>query len=83
MMQHSDLTSVELKAMVHGGVIRYAGNRWLKIYGNLDCASGKRMKRANRVFFSSEEEALRCGYRPCRKCLKEKYVFLFNEQLSG
>ena len=77
MMQHSDLTSVEFKAMAHGRIIRYAGNRRLKIYGKLDCASGKRMKQVNRVFFSSEEEALRCGYRPCGKCLKEKYQFLF------
>jgi methylphosphotriester-DNA--protein-cysteine methyltransferase len=31
------------------------------------------MKAENRVFFSSEEEAITCGYRPCAHCLPEKY----------
>lgn len=70
MMLHSEIASVEFKVMVHAGLIRFAGNRKLKIYGTLACASGKRMKKSNRVFFASEAEALRCGYRPCRKCMR-------------
>jgi methylphosphotriester-DNA--protein-cysteine methyltransferase len=31
------------------------------------------MKTENRVFFSSEEEAINSGYRPCGHCLPEKY----------
>ncbi|HRJ31538.1 MAG TPA: Ada metal-binding domain-containing protein [Cyclobacteriaceae bacterium] len=48
---------------------RFAGNLRLKIYGTLKCFSGKRMKRTNRVFFESEEEALTLGFRPCKNCL--------------
>jgi len=45
----------------------------MKIYGTLHCRSGKRMKAKNRVFFSSVEEALRMGYRPCGHCRKYEY----------
>ncbi|WP_255400714.1 Ada metal-binding domain-containing protein [Siphonobacter sp. SORGH_AS_0500] len=45
----------------------------LKIYGDLGCSSGKRMRKENRVFFHSEAEALQHYYRPCGHCLKEKY----------
>jgi methylphosphotriester-DNA--protein-cysteine methyltransferase len=51
-----------------------AGNQRLKIYGTLDCSSGKRMKKENRIFFNDEMDAVLAGYRPCGHCLKEKYV---------
>jgi DNA/RNA endonuclease YhcR with UshA esterase domain len=47
---------------------KYAGWRPGKIFGRLDCASGKRMKKENRVFFLTWDDALREGYRPCKKC---------------
>ena len=47
---------------------RYAGNITHKIFGRLDCESGKRMKKENRVFFASWEDALAAGYRPCKNC---------------
>lgn len=53
--------------------IRFAGNSRLKIYGTLNCTSGKRMKMINRVFFISTQEAVNLGYRPCGHCLKEAY----------
>ena len=53
--------------------IRFAGNKVLKIYGRLNCRSGKRMKKKNRVFFQSEDEALALGFRPCGHCMKEEY----------
>jgi len=31
------------------------------------------MKKENRVFFTSEEEATDNGYRPCGHCMKDKY----------
>lgn len=46
----------------------YAGNRPHKIFGRLDCKSGMRMKKENRVFFASLEDALKEGYRPCNCC---------------
>lgn len=59
--------------MVRRGEIAWGGNRQLKIYGTLHCASGKRMKRENRVFFTTETEAISAGYRPCGHCLKAAY----------
>ncbi|WP_235528591.1 Ada metal-binding domain-containing protein [Pedobacter sp. Leaf194] len=53
--------------------ICFAGNRRLKIYGNLNCKSGKRMKMENRVFFATESDAIAHGFRPCGNCLKQKY----------
>jgi methylphosphotriester-DNA--protein-cysteine methyltransferase len=61
------------RKLVHAGSIRWAGNRKLKIYGRLDCPSGKRMKKMNRVFFSSEEQAVQLGFRPCARCLQKDY----------
>ncbi|MEX2235226.1 MAG: Ada metal-binding domain-containing protein [Cyclobacteriaceae bacterium] len=63
------MEDVHFKRLVHSREIRFAGNRKLKIYGRLNCASGRRIKKNNRVFFSSEEEATRFGYRPCAKCM--------------
>lgn len=62
-----------VKQLVKRGEIVLGGNKKLKIYGTLSCASGKRMKTENRVFFSSEKEAIQCGYRPCGNCLSLKY----------
>jgi methylphosphotriester-DNA--protein-cysteine methyltransferase len=31
------------------------------------------MKRENRAFFISEKEAIEKGYRPCSKCMYDKY----------
>ncbi|MCF0069919.1 metal-binding protein [Dyadobacter sp. CY261] len=67
-------TSRKLKGMIDNGEIRMAGNRNLKIYGQLSCGSGKRMKRSNRVFFADERDALSHGYRPCGHCLREAYL---------
>ncbi|MCM1333786.1 MAG: metal-binding protein [Bacteroides sp.] len=56
------------------------GNSELKIYGRLDCPSalstiknypGSYEKK--RVFFADEKTALAAGYRPCGRCLREKY----------
>lgn len=47
---------------------KYAGWKKGKIFGRLDCASGMRMKKENRVFFHTWEDALAEGYRPCKKC---------------
>lgn len=62
-----------LKQLIGEGLISYAGNRKLKIFGTLDCASGKRMKTENRVFFASAAEAVRNGYRPCGHCCQAAY----------
>jgi len=57
---------------------KFGGNKKLKIYGKLDCISAKRWLekgyyKDNRVFFDSEETAIKAGYRPCAKCMKKEY----------
>jgi methylphosphotriester-DNA--protein-cysteine methyltransferase len=47
---------------------KYAGWRPGKIFGRLDCKSGMRMKKENRVFFLSWDDAVAEGYRPCKNC---------------
>lgn len=47
---------------------RYAGWKLGKIFGRLDCQSGMRIKKENRVFFLTWEDAINEGYRPCKKC---------------
>lgn len=69
MVNHSEINSVFRS--IRSGEIQFAGNRKLKIYGRLDCWSGKRMKKENRVFFLNEKEALEHGYRPCGHCIKK------------
>lgn len=73
MIAHSTLGSSELHALIRAGKIRFGGNRRLKIYGTLQCSSGKKMKRENRVFFNSEKAAIANGYRPCGHCMRAAY----------
>lgn len=47
---------------------KYAGWRPGKIFGRLDCKSGMRMKKENRVFFLTWDDAMAAGYRPCKNC---------------
>jgi methylphosphotriester-DNA--protein-cysteine methyltransferase len=47
---------------------KYAGWAPGKIFGRLDCSSGMRMKKENRVFFLTLEDAVNEGYRPCMNC---------------
>ncbi|MBN8576007.1 MAG: metal-binding protein [Cytophagales bacterium] len=73
MFSHSELDKQELRKLIKNQSITLAGNSRLKIYGFLFCKSGRRMKKQNRVFFVSEIEALKNGYRPCRNCTYKKY----------
>ncbi|WP_228236075.1 Ada metal-binding domain-containing protein [Allomuricauda sp. M10] len=73
MIHHADLSDDEVRSKIRYGEIQFGGNSKLKIYGTLKCKSGKRMKRENRIFFSSEKEAISFGYRPCGHCMKGLY----------
>lgn len=73
MIQHSQLSSENLRSKIHRREINFGGNKKLKIYGLLSCRSGKRMKISNRVFFTDEKEALENGYRPCGHCMKKAF----------
>ena len=80
MITHNDLgdksftRTRQLKMLIDKGEVQLAGNSKLKIYGKLNCRSGKRMKTENRVFFKSGVEAKDRGYRPCGHCMHEEYL---------
>lgn len=63
----------KLAYLIRSGKVRLGGYQKNKIYGLLNCFSGKRMKIENRVFFKDEQEALQAGYRPCARCLPDAY----------
>jgi methylphosphotriester-DNA--protein-cysteine methyltransferase len=73
MLRHDEITDRDLWRLIKNKGIVLGGNAQLKIYGTLGCKSGKRLKRTNRVFFISENEALERGFRPCGHCLKKAY----------
>ena len=73
MINHNDVDNKTLLRKIRSGELIFGGNKKLKSYGRLNCISGKRMKRENRVFLSSELEALNNGYRPCGHCMLAKY----------
>ncbi len=54
------------------------GHRRTRVYGRLDCPGALRWIArghyvAHRVFFADEETAIAAGYRPCARCLPERY----------
>ena len=54
------------------------GHRATRIYGRLDCASARRAIAnggyvSQRVFFADETTAVAAGYRPCARCLPDRY----------
>lgn len=82
MIKHLEISKIELIRKIKSGNIKYGGNHKLKIYGTLKCNSGKRMKTENRIFFTSEEEAIQAGFRPCSHCLKIKFINWKKNQMS-
>jgi methylphosphotriester-DNA--protein-cysteine methyltransferase len=74
LIKHLEISNKELRNNIKNKIICFAGNSKLKIYGTLDCKSGKRMKKGNRVFFKSKHEALMNGYRPCGHCMYKTYA---------
>ena len=73
MISHMELSNEMLHERIRNGEISFGGNNKLKIFGKLDCSSGKRMKKENRVFFKSALEAMRLGFRPCGHCMRNEY----------
>lgn len=47
---------------------RFAGIKTMMIFGRMDCKSGMRAKKENRIFFHSWDDAIEAGYRPCKNC---------------
>ena len=58
---------------------QFGGHRQARIYGRLDCPGALRwIARGHyvqhRVFFADEATAVASGYRPCARCLPERYA---------
>jgi methylphosphotriester-DNA--protein-cysteine methyltransferase len=56
----------------------FGGHRRNKVYGALDCKGAARWIAKGhyvrqRVFFADESAAIAAGFRPCARCLPEKY----------
>ncbi|MDR2831165.1 MAG: hypothetical protein LBB45_09095 [Methanobrevibacter sp.] len=48
---------------------KYAGNKKTKVFHELGCSDvKKKMNPDNKVYFSSRQEAIDAGYRPCKHC---------------
>ncbi len=73
MIQHVEISETDLRSEIKSQKILLGGNKKLKIYGLLNCKSGKRMRKENRVFFSNEKEAIKNDFRPCGHCMKLEY----------
>lgn len=71
-----------IRSLIRSGAIQYGGNRKGKIYGRLNCRSGKGMTTSNRVFFSNSHEAIAHGYRPCGHCMRKEYLEWKARQLT-
>lgn len=89
MIKHIDLGNSDeerrknFAPLIRKRQISLAGYKKGKIYGLLNCSSGKRMKVENRVFFQSESEALANGYRPCGHCLQREYRIWKQAKAAG
>jgi len=59
--------------LIKGNQVTLGGHYKAKIYGTLNCPSGKRIKVIHRVFFFNEKEAITAGFRPCGHCLRQQY----------
>jgi hypothetical protein len=63
-----------VRSEIPGLLSGYWGKDYDHVYGSLDCKSGTRMKPENRVFFRSEDDAIKLGFRPCLNCNNSKVV---------
>lgn len=73
MIKHADIPADKVRSKIRSREICFGGNNKLKIYGKLNCKSGKRMKTENRVFFNNELAARAENFRPCGHCMKKAY----------
>ncbi len=62
----------EIKKELHKAPKYYVASKVSKDkkYHTPDCISAKRIRRKNKIKFSSQEEAEKAGYEPCDVCLK-------------
>ena len=80
-----ELTGSDGKQYLSSTKGSFGGHKKHRLYGTLDCPSAllslskRGTYRKSRVFFASEEDAIAAGYRPCARCLKDKYKIWKNQ----
>ena len=74
MIFHDQITDSAVRSAIRRQQVTMAGNARDKIFGRLNCRSGLRMNRVNRVFFANEPEAVSHGFRPCGHCMRSDYA---------
>lgn len=47
---------------------KYVGNRNTKKFHRLSCRNVKRMKKSNKVYFSTRKKAVKARYKACKHC---------------
>lgn len=47
---------------------KYVGNRNTKKFHRLSCRDVKRMKKSNKVYFSTRKKAVKARYKACKHC---------------
>ena len=67
------MMDVSVRKNIRHGQIIFGGNYRQKIYGHLNCSSGKKLKKDKRVFFTCMDEVFLQGFRPCGNCMKAAY----------
>lgn len=70
---HEGVSDQILFELLKNKKLKWAGNQNLKIYGKLNCKTGRRMNKGNRIFFTTAVEADELGYRPCGQCMRAAY----------
>ena len=73
MIDHYGTDDDLIRKLIREKKMAFGGNKKLKIYGRLNCRSGKRMTRENRVFFAAEKDAIANNFRPCGHCMTLEY----------
>jgi len=80
MIHQASVSPFEIRNKIRKQEIQFGGHAPRKIYGTLQCTSGKRMKIQNRVFFASAKEAEANGYRPCGNCMRAAFLVWKNSK---
>ena len=63
------------------------GNSKARIYGQFTCSAANaalaKGYALHRVFFADEESAIAAGYRPCGRCMRQRYVEWLRGGIAG
>jgi len=64
----SDSSNAGSNVQSSAGSGAYVGNANTRVFHYSSCSYVNRMKEGNKVYFSTRDEAIAAGYRPCKVC---------------